>query len=147
MKKRSDGTFLLTELPQGQCGYLLPETVTDAETGITAKFAGISGNLTWLNAAGFGKTVTFYGTPGGAAEAFCREKGWCFSAIEPDCAERGDLTGDGLVNADDTQTLSRWLAEGGGMMLPGQAADAADLDGDGLITLSDLYEIMRIAKG
>ena len=60
---------------------------------------------------------------------------------------RGDLTGDGLVNADDSQTLSRWLAEGGGMMLPGRAAEAADLNGDGQITLSDLYEILKIAKG
>lgn len=143
----TDGTFSVISLPPDQCGYILPETVTDPETGITAHFYELFGMLTWHGRDFFVGTVTIYGTPGGAVEAFCDENGYCFSALDPDCSVRGDLTGDGLVNDDDGQTLSRWLAEGGGMMLPGQAAEAADLDGDGQITLSDLYEILRIAKG
>ncbi|MBR3419298.1 MAG: S8 family serine peptidase [Oscillospiraceae bacterium] len=142
-----DGMFSVISLPPDQCGYILPETVTDPETGITAKFSEIFGKLTWHDYDFFVGTVTIYGTPGGAVEAFCDENGYCFSDIDPDCSVRGDLTGDGLVNDDDGQTLSRWLAEGGGMMLPGQAAEAADLNGDGQITLSDLYEILKIAKG
>ena len=143
----ADGTFSVMALPPDQCGYILPETVTDPETGITARFYEIFGKLTWHGYDFFVGTVTIYGTPGGAVEAFCDENGYCFSDIDPDCSVRGDLTGDGLVNADDSQTLSRWLAEGGGMMLPGRAAEAADLNGDGQITLSDLYEILKIAKG
>lgn len=143
----TDGTFSVISLPPDQCGFILPETVTDPETGITAQFFEIFGKLTWHDYDFFVGTVTIYGTPGGAVEAFCDENGYCFSDIDPDCTVRGDLTGDGLVNDDDSQTLSRWLAEGGGMMLPGQAAEAADLNGDGQITLSDLYEILKIAKG
>ena len=59
---------------------------------------------------------------------------------------RGDLTGDGRVNQHDVQMLQRWLTEGSGMMLPGEAATAADTDGDGAVTLLDLAAIMRIAE-
>ena len=141
-----DGTFSVDRLPPDQCGYVLPETVTDPETGVTCTFYEIVGSLTWTRKDIFVGRVTIYGTPGGAVEAFCDENDYCFSALDPDCSVRGDLTGDGLVNKDDIQTLSRWLAEGGGMMLPGRAAEAADLDGDGCITISDLWAVMQAAK-
>ena len=143
----SSGTCLITKLPENHCGYILPETVFDPDTGITAAFDEIFCGLALHGRNGdtLAGTATFYGMPGGRAEAFCAENGYCFCALEPECSVRGDLTGDGTVNTDDAATLFRWIAEGSGMMLPGKAAEAADLDGDGIISMADYAVLIRLA--
>lgn len=139
-----DGTFSVIGLPPDCCGYVLPEYVTDPETGVTARFLEIFGGLTWRNKDIFVGTVTIYGEPDGNVKAFCDENEYSFALLDPECKVRGDLTGDGIADQHDVLMLQRWLTECGGMLLPGKAAQAADLDGDGCVTMCDLCEIMQI---
>lgn len=51
-------------------------------------------------------------------------------------ALKGDLNGDGLVNAADVTTLIRYIIEG-------KAPAAADLSGDGLVNVADVTALVN----
>ncbi|MBQ6042120.1 MAG: leucine-rich repeat protein [Oscillospiraceae bacterium] len=142
-----DGYASVISLPPNQLGYVLPDVVTDPETGISGEVNNIMNFLTMRGRKDiFYGNVTIYGNKGGSVEAYCREYGYCFAALDPVCRVRGDITGDDLVNEDDIRTLIRFITECAGIMLPGKAAEAADLDGDGIITILDAAIMAKIAS-
>ncbi|MBR6719237.1 MAG: leucine-rich repeat protein [Oscillospiraceae bacterium] len=139
-----DGTFSVIGMPYGHYGYVLPETVTDPVTGVTARFSEIYSGLIMQMQEECGDAATVYGEAGGNVEAFCKANGIAFARLDPDCTVRGDLSGDGIADRQDVSMLQCWLTECGGMLLPGKAAQAADLDGDGCVTVRDLCEMIQI---
>jgi hypothetical protein len=142
-----DGYASVINLPPNQYGYVLPDVVTDPETGISGEVNNIMNFLTMRGRQDiFYGNVTIYGEKGGSIEAYCKEYEYCFAALDPSCSVRGDITGDDLVNEDDIRTLMRYVTECAGIMLPGRAAEAADLDGDGAITLLDVSIMSKIAS-
>lgn len=117
-------------LSSDKTGIYLPETVTDAETGVTYQVIGI-------DAAAFGayaESHTIYGEKGGLIERFCLENGYCFAQLD---AGGDDITGESVTDIDDVLTLVRCIGEQAGMVLNGTAAQKADINGDGLLTIVD----------
>lgn len=129
-----NGEAFLVDFPYEMTGLTIPDVIYDEADGVTAVFAGISNGIKWLVSTYY----TIYGENGGLVDEYCHANGFCFAGIDPDCTVRGDITGDGVLNHDDTRTLLRWLSECSGMRLSEQAYAAADLDGDGIVTLLDL---------
>lgn len=121
-------------------GLQIPDVVVNPANGISGVFSGIA----MSDSESFRQNYTIYGENGGLVDAYCREHTLCFADIDPQSTVPGDISGDGLVTADDARTLLRWLTECRGMRMSELAYAAADCNGDGDVNLLDVLAILEI---
>ena len=133
----------VTEIDTDAAGVMLPDTITDPDTGEIKTVAGIHADVL-RDCAG---QKTFYLTPGGEAEKNLASRyDLCFAYAYPESVKPGDVTGTGKVDLNDVLTLLRILSERKGMVLSSSTAEAADCNGDGILDLSDVRLIMQMTE-
>ncbi len=133
----------VTEIDTDAAGVMLPDTITDPDTGEIKTVAEIHADVL-RDCAG---QKTFYLTPGGEVEKHLASRyDLCFAYAYPVSAKPGDVTGTGEVDLNDVLTLLRILSESKGMVLSSSTAEAADCNGDGILDLSDVRLIMQMTE-
>lgn len=103
----------------------------------------------YVGSTGFTKKVpdfTIYGVKGTEAERYANDNGFKFieiDAVEPE--NPGDISGDGVVNANDAIMIQRHVA--GLETLSADQLKAADLNNDGIVDAGDAIAILRVDAG
>lgn len=117
-------------------GVLIPDAITDPETGDLVPVAGLAYPDDDL------RSKTFYVTPGSDLEQQLNDDGFCTAYADSVSKISGDVTGNGFVQMDDALTLVRWLTEARGMRMSDAAYAAADYNADGTVDMLDVTAIL-----
>ena len=112
---------------------ILDEIILD--DGRSYQLGGIDGSL--LEQLVYGKCIV-YGNAGGLAEDICNEHGIPFVPLDEEIIERGDLNGNGCIEATDVRIMFALLSEGDGILLPPAVIARADVNKDGILDLTDV---------
>ena len=91
--------------------------------------------------------VTIYGVKGSCAEQYAKENNIPFDVIANlgQKNKRGDITGDGKIDLNDTTALKKHIINI--RKLTGNALEAADANGDGKVDMLDVTAIKRHILG
>ena len=132
----------LVDLPNAEdgSGVYLPDHITDETEFIDAAFIGDM--MMFQRLYQLQGTLTIYCEKGGPVERWCMNNDLCYAIVDAVYTKPGDVTGNGVVDRFDAQTLMRWMAENPGMQLSEDAFRMADMDTDGAITVNDVFLIL-----